>query len=505
MVSVEDREQIRRAYFIEGMSIRAIAERFGHGRRVIRQAIASADPPRYQRQQPPVAPVLGSYKERIEQLLVENEKLPRKQRYTGQQIYKALCKAGYQGGESTVRHYVAEWRKAHKPPQQVFLPLAFEPGQDAQADWGEAIALIAGQRTTVQVFLLRLNYSRAVFVMAFPSQNQESFLEGHVQAFRFFGAVPRRITYDNLKTAVKKILEGHTREEQQTFVACRSHYLFEAFFCTPGQGHEKGGVENGVGYTRRNFLVPPPEVESFQALNAYLLAACQAELERQIKGQPTTIGEALAQERVRLLPLPAHDFLCCTTHAVVPNPYSQVTFQTNRYSVPVRYAGQRLCLRAFPFRIEVLALDQVIARHARCYEREQDIFDPLHYLPLLTQRPGAFDYARPIRQWREQWPAVYEELLAQLRQRWPEGQGIREFVQVLALHCEHPAEQVEQAVRLALEHGCLHAEGVKLCLRQVLTPAHMPQPLDLAGHPELVGIGERPVSLACYDQLLAGG
>jgi transposase len=198
---------------------------------------------------------------------------------------------GYRGAESTVRGYVGQRRRGLRQPQ-VCRPLLFEAGENGQVDWFEAKVIIAGQRLIVHVFLLRLNYSRAAFAMAFPFEKQEVFFEGHVQAFHFLGGAPRRLTYDNLKAAVFRILEGHNRQEQEALVTFRSYYLFKSFYCTPGQGHEKGGVESGVGFSRRNFLVPLPEVDSFEELNAFLRQQCLADMQRRVKGQPTTIQEA---------------------------------------------------------------------------------------------------------------------------------------------------------------------------------------------------------------------
>jgi hypothetical protein len=356
----------------------------------------------------------------------------------------------------------------------------------------------------VQLFTMRLCYSRRLFVMAFPNQKMEAFLEGQVQALRFFEGVPHRISYDNLKTAVKQILVGHQREEQAGFVAFRSHYLFESHFCTPGQGHEKGGVEHGVGYGRRHFLVPLPEVASFEELNALLLAQCLADEARTVHGQAQSIGEAWSDEKGHLLPLPAQDYPCCTTHQVTLTPYSQVIFETNRYSVPVSQGRATLTLRAYPFQIEILNQTEVIARHARCYGHGQDIFDPLHYLPLLAQRPGAFEYAKPLRHWRATWPPVYEQALSQLRSLWPEGRGVREFIQILQLHTQHPASLIEQAVSQALSYGCVPFEGVRLCLNQLLLPSQRPSPLDLEAVQlaRLQQPDSQPVDLQQYDLLL---
>jgi hypothetical protein len=281
--------------------------------------------------------------------------------------------------------------------------------------------------------------------------------------------------------------------------------LFESHFCTPGEGHEKGGVEHSVGFERRNFLVPLPNVASYDELNAHLLACCLADDQRQVTGQPTTIGEAWRIEQPQLRPLPAKDFECCVTDSVSLNPYSQVVFATNHYSVPTDQAYRTLTLKAYPFRVEVLHGEEVIARHPRCYGRGQDILDPLHYLPLLEQRPGAFQHAKPLRRWRADWPPVYEELLARLTAKSQAGQGFREFVRILSLHRAYPAEQVEQAIRLALQCGCAHLDGVTLCLHQLQHPALALPVLDLSHQPQLVGIGTQPLNLGRYDQLLSGG
>jgi transposase len=503
VIKVDEYEVIRRAYFHEDKSIRSIAREYGHGRELVRKAIEYAEPPGYKLKKPRDAPVLGPYKPRIDELLAENKTLPRKQRYTSGKIYDIIMAEGYAGSESGVRTYVAARRKLtlSKPS---YLPLEFDPGQDAQVDWYEAKVWMAGELITVQVFVMRLNYSRAKFVMAFPFQKQEAFMEGHVQAFSFFQGVPYRIAYDNLKTAVLRILKGRNRIEQERFIGFRSYFLFESVFCTPGMANQKGGVESDVGTTRRDFLVPIPTVNSFEELNVYLQQKCLEEMKRRVDRQPTTIGEAFEIESPLLMPLPKGEYLCCVSRPVKANGYSQVTYETNRYSVPTRYAGRSLVLRAFAFRIEVLFMDQMIAEHPRCFGREQDVLDPLHYLTLLEQRPGAFEHAKPIRRWRTQWSASYETLLEQLRQKWPEGRGVREFVRILRLHQDHPAWAVEQAVGQAVEIGCTHYDGVQLCLRQILEPEAMVQALDMVAFPQLAAIGQQPLNLDLYDRLLEG-
>jgi len=501
MIEVDERERIRRAYYLEGKSIRQIAKEMHHSRDTVAKAIRSGEAAEYTSKKPRAAPVLGPYMAQIEELVRENERLPRKQRRTGRKIFEELEADGYRGSESRVRGYIAAVREAEKK-REVYIPLEFDPGGDAQADWGEAKVILNGEEVTVELFLMRLCHSRRLFVMAFPAQKQEAFFEGHVEAFHFFGGVPRRIAYDNLKAAVQRILGGRNRKEQERFILFRSHYLFESQFCTPGQAHEKGRVEKGVGFGRRNYLAAVPSFASFEDLNEHLLASCLADDARQVDRQTVTIGEAWEMERPCLLPLAEKDFECCVSRPVVLNGYSQVQYETNRYSVPTDQAYRNLMVQAYPLRIDILHLDDVIAHHQRCYGRKQDIIDPLHYLPLLEQRPRAFDHAKPIRLWRQRWPSAYQRLLAHLRAKWPDGRGVREFIGILKLHRDHPADQVADAVTEALEYGCGHLDGVQLCLRQLTETQPPATPIDLANWPQLVGVGAQELNLACYDQLL---
>ena len=504
MKTVEEREMIRRAYYLEHKSMRQIADELGMSRNTVRDALDNVSRG-YILHKPRPAPVLGPYMARIDEMLAENVRLPRKQRYTSRRIYKVIRKEGYKGAESSVRRYVGRKRGEQKAVA-TYLPLEFDAGTDAQVDWGEGMVIMGGEGITVELFMMRLCYSRRLFVMAFPFQKQEAFLEGHVRAFHHFGGVPQRLTYDNLTTALLRTLKGRNRKEQETFIAFRSHYLFSSNFCTPRMPHQKGRIEDGVGFGRRNFLVPPPEVDSFHELNAQILESCLEDDSRRIHGQQKTIKEDWEEEKVRLLPLPHRDYACCVTRSVRVNPYSQVEYETNRYSVPVESAFKNLVLRAYPFRIDILHQDQVIATHQRCHGRHQDIIEPLHYLLLLEQRPGAFEHAKPMRRWREQLPPVYEQLLSQLRAKWEGSRGIREFLSILKLHKDYPAQTVQQAVTLALEYGCVHADGVLLCLNQLMNPEIVIPPLDLADHPELeqklMGVGCQSVDLSCYEQLL---
>jgi transposase len=247
MITLEQYEQIRRMYHVEEQSERAIARMLGISRKTVSRALRAEQPPEYTLKRPRPAPVWGPYQARLDALLAENAHLPKKQRYTAHKLFEVLQAEGYSGSESSVQMYGVRWRKTYKRPV-TFLPLEFDPGQDAQADWGEAQVILAGIQQTVQVFVMHLSYSRRTFVMCFPAQKQEAFLYGHVCAFEHFGGVPHPISYDNLAAAVKPLIEGRVREEQRAFVAFRSHYLFASHFCTPAaSGMRKEALRGRLG------------------------------------------------------------------------------------------------------------------------------------------------------------------------------------------------------------------------------------------------------------------
>ena len=503
MITVEEREAIRRAYYLEGKSKRQIAREHNHSRKTVDKAVDNQPPQPYRLTKAKPSPVFGPYRARADELLAENAHLPPKQHYTGHKLYELLQAEGYQGSEARVRLHVTQWNKAHHAPA-LFLPLSFEPGQDAQVDWGEAIAVIGGVRQTVQVFVMWLSYSRRRFVMAFPSQKQESFFYGHVCAFEHFRGVPWRISYDNLSTAVRLMAEGKVRREHRQFIAFRSYYLFESHFCQPEAGWEKGGVEASVGFSRRNFLVPIPEVASFEELNLQLLAACLKDDQRRVSRQTETIGQMWERERSLLRGLPPYAYDCCVTTSARLNGYSLVTYETNRYSAPVNRAKRDVIVKAYPFHLDILDGTTLLARHPRSYAREQDIFEPLHYLPMLEQRPGAFDYARPMRQWRKDWPESYHQMLRVLREKWPEGgRGVQEFVRVLRLHEQYPAHQVQQAIEQALAYGCPHLDGVLHCLQHLNEePAAALRSLE-GESASWQAVGSQPIDLQQYERLLS--
>ena len=456
MIQVDEKENIRRLYFIKRHSIREISVELRRSRQTVRRAIADGSVPQYHLTVSKPSPMMGPYLDIIKGWLEADKGQSVKQRHTAHRIYmRLISEHGFTGAERTVRMHVSKLRPNFA---EMSIPLEFDPGADAQCDWGEADVTIDGVLTTVQVFCMKLSYSGKPFVMAFPTHRQEAFFEGHRQAFGWYEGVPGRIGYDNMTTAVRKILRGRNRIEQNGFIALRSHYLFDSHFSTPAHPQEQGRVESLVGYMRRNYFVPVPQVASFEQLNQMLLKRLQEDDGRTVDGQEKTIGAAWQEEKPKLLPLPRFSFRCCVSRQVGANHLSLVTFDGHRYSVPVEYGFSRLTLHAYAWRIDIACGDRVIATHERRYGKAADAMEIEHYLPLLVKRPGAFPYAKPVRQWKM--PEIYRQFYEALSCNH-DGDGVREFLQVLTLGRHYGRETMEQAMGQALAEHRVDSERIR--------------------------------------------
>jgi transposase len=505
---VELFERIRRDREREGLSIRELARRHGVHRRAVRQALASPVPPPRKRPDGRQAPKLGPYRPLIDSWLVADREAPRKQRHTAKRIWQRLLdEYGADVAETTVRQYVRRRRRElGEPPEEAFVPQVYEPGQEAEVDWGEAVVELAGLRRTVQLFLMRACYSGATFCMAFERQTQQAFLEAHVEAFRFFGGVFALVRYDNLRSAVRQVLRGRRRAEQDRFVALRSHYLYESAFTLAGRqgAHEKGGVEGELGRFRRSHLVPVPKVASLAELNRLLWDACLDDFGRTIRGRQETVGEALRVEARALRQPPFEDYDASERATPRVDAKALVTIRQNRYSVPVSLVGRRLEAQIGAREIVVFHEHRPVARHPRLYGRYQTSARLDHYLELLRIKPGALKGSLPLRQERERgrWPDCFDELWAGIEARYGASEAARQMVDVLLLVSEHGAEQVSLAVRGALAAGALDGRAVALLCRR--RERSTPEPLsDLPERLRTLAARPEP-STAAYDELRGG-
>lgn len=344
--------------------------------------------------------------------------------------------------------------------KQVFIPLEPSIGQEAEIDWGRCIAILNGETVRLKLFCMRSKYSGKHFVRCYPCERQQAFFDAHIQAFSYFGGVFPVLIYDNLTTAVQKVLKGKNRVYQKGYAKFQAYYSFSPRFCNPGQGHEKGGVEGLVGYARRNYMVPIPEADSLEHLNEMLLEECLAYGDHRVNGRDQSVTELYEHEKSHLLSLPAVAFSNILTAEGKSDKYSTIIIDKNHYSVPIRYAYLKVRAVLSVDRIDIFYGSKKIAAHDRLYNNNQWQLDPAHYLELIQQRPQAFDSARPIKQWRSNWPTCYEKLLLRFCSKQGNTKGTRDFINVLILHRDHNKEEIKESIEKALMAGISTSHAV---------------------------------------------
>jgi hypothetical protein len=334
-------------------------------------------------------------------------------------------------------------------------------------------------------------------VIAYPAETTEAFCDGHVKAFEFFGGVPRSILYDNTRIAVARILGDGTRQRTKTFSELQSHYLFQDRFGRPGKGNDKGKVEGLVGFARRNFMVPLPTFDCFEALNADLAERCRKRLAERLRGHSETIGARLERDFDALRkPLPP-PYDACEKVPTSVSSLSLVRYRGNDYSVPTEFGHREVIVRGYVHEVVIACGTEVIARHPRSYEREDFIFDPLHYLALIEQKINALDQAAPLAGW--QLPDEFATLRRLLEARMGKP-GKREFVQVLRLMETFRIGDVAAAVREGIDRGAVGFDAIKHLL--LCRIERRPPRLDLSTYPYLPRATVKTTSARDYMGLL---
>jgi len=454
VITVDMYKEVRQRW-LNGESQRSISRNLHISRNTVKKYCEGSNVPWERKEYSPRTPSIltPEIKACIQAWLKSDEEVGnRKQHHTAKRIYDRLQnEMGFTGGESTVRAYVQSLKNK---PQEAFVPLAFDPGEAIQIDWGEASIWLDGNKKTVNLFCARLCFSDAPFVIAYRRQNMESFLDALNQTVLYFGGTPRRVIFDNAKVAVKDGFGANARATER-YAKLAAHYGFEPVFCNIASGNEKGLVEGLVGFSRRNFCVPVPRVNTMEELNQKLKSACKDYLSHTVRGKPASVGEMFQAEQAKLYPLPPYRFDVgrCTEGKV--SPYSTVRFDTNAYSVPVAYSGFSVSVKAYPEHIEIFRDGEVIAKHQRCFDRNESIYSLEHYLPLLERKGRAIFQAKPVRNnvppyfldWLQRQKLTPKELVSLLKMSLEVG--FDEVMERRQLADSMNAEPLEDVVQVA--------------------------------------------------------
>jgi transposase len=494
MLGVETIGKVRLA-LAKGESIHSVAKKYRMSRNTVRKIARTGQTEFEYAKRESRRPALGSYLERLGEIMEQEAELPSKSRRTAKKIYEQLQREGYEGGYDAVRRYIRGWKEEHRSKKDAFIPLMFGKGEAFQFDWSEETVELGGNLRRVNVAQVRLCYSRMRFCMAFPRQELAMLMEAHIRAHEFFGGLCERGIYDNPKTIVQKIGKGKEREYNGRFLQMASHYLFEPCACTPSSGWEKGQVENQVGVNRRSVFVPCLKFENYEELNAHLREEMiiEAHNSRHPEFMERSVYEVYEEEK-GYLRRQVMDFGGYVTEEHRAETQCLVRFDNNRYSVPCEYAGKGVSVRIYAGRVELAWEGKVVCEHKRCFERGRYILNPLHYLPLLERKPGALRNGRPFVEWElpESIRKVWEYL-----KRYPDWD--RQMSKILSAIPIYGMEAVGVACETALEGGAA-SESVVLNHLTRLTEEGSEETVTV---PEKLKLKEEPrADCGVYDRLL---
>lgn len=500
MIDVALLSVIRRWYFREGKSIHEIVRRTGLSRNTVRKYLRSniVEPSYSNRNH---QSKLDSYSKTLSQWLAREARRHRKQRRCVKQLYHDLAALGYTGSYDRVAAFARHWRDQQRQAAQqsgkgTYVPLIFQPGEAFQFDWSEDYVFINGQSTKLQIAQFKLSHSRAFYLRAYLTQTHEMLFDAHNHAFRVFGGVPQRGIYDNMKTAVDKVGRGKQRVVNARFNALVSHYLFEADFCNPAAGWEKGQIEKNVRDSRYRLWHQAPKFRDLAAVNAWLEQRCQALWhEIQHPQSQCTIAALWAEEQPLLMAISApFDGYVALTKRVSST--CLINIERNRYSVPASFANRPVSVHVYAAELVIVAEGHVVARHDRVFSRDHNvhgktIYDWRHYLAVIQRKPGALRNGAPF----NELPDSFKQLQSRLLKRIG---GDREMADILALVLHHDEHLVEQAIRMALACGECSKQHVLNCLSRLLDP---PRPVSVEPPSRLRLVTEPIADLNRYDNL----
>ena len=486
-------EYIKHLYEVEGKSLREIAKTLRMNFRTVQKYAYRNDwsPPVKPMTDPTSYPVLGSYIAIIDAWLEQDEREPRKQRHTIRRIHNRLQEEhGFSGSYSSLKQYVSRKKEQMQKHKESFLPLAHPPGH-TQVDFGD-FKYYDSAHTACEghALIVSFPYSNSGWMQVFPSENQECLLTGLKRIFYHIGGVPARLRCDNMSTAVVQILEGAERIITDGFYRFMLHHRFKTDFCTPGKGNEKGSVENKVGYTRRNMLVPVPVITDFDAFNEELLKRCDADHEREHYERGLQIRELWEEEKKHLLALPEHEYEVFRYEALAVSKTGFILIDTNKYGLSPELSGKIVQAKIYFDKIEVFYDHCFLKTFRRSYGKNGEACDWKDYLPVLVKKPGATEHTRFF----DQMPKLWQTYLRSVRG------GERKSALLLLSEIVRDGNEAlcDEALELASEHGKLDAENIRQCYLFISRAENYPPPLKLATNPP--SLNYRP-DLTVYDNL----
>ncbi len=487
--------RVRRAFHVQGWSMKRIARELHVSRNTVRKILRTDETDfTYEREHQPM-PRIGPWQAEVDRFLAANEGKPSRERLTMIRIYEEVRALGYEGSYDAVRRYAKTWSKARgSAAAEAYVPLYYAPGEAYQFDWSHEIVLIGGVTTTVKVAHVRLCHSRMMFARAYMRESQEMVFDAHERAFAFFKGACTRGIYDNMKTAVEAVFIGKERLYNRRFLQMCSHYLVQPVACTPASGWEKGQVENQVGLVRERFFTPRLRVKSLDELNVWLLDKCiaYAKAHKHPERSDQMIWQMFEAERATLVPYvgPFDGF-----HSV-PASVSKmclVRFDNNKYSVISTAVGRPVEVHAYAEKIVIRQNGVVVAEHPRCFGRNETVYDPWHYVPVLARKPGALRNGAPFQNW------VLPAAMAGVRRKLKSvSDGDRQMVAILGCVAGDGIVAVEAACQEALVQGVFSAPVIINILAR--SRDHTPPPLLLT--PTALRLTHEPVAdCARYDSL----
>lgn len=494
---MESAAKIRRLVISGERSMRSLSRETGLSRNTVKKYATDPSPPRYRRSGAPVRHKLQGYEDRLHEMWSQDQQRARRERRTALKLYEQLVVEGYTGSYSPVCRYIKFLRESDPSYSNAFIPLLFKSGDALQFDWSEEVIVLGGVERRIKVAHFRLCYSRKSFVIAYPNESQEMVLDAFARALDFYGGVPRRVIIDNPKTMVTYVSRSKDRIFHPRFMALMNHYAIEPVACTPASGWEKGQIENQVQNIRRWLFTPKLKFDDLDSLNDWLRQGCVDLSARPHPDQKhRTIAKVFDEERVVLRPL-GQGFDGYVERATRVRSTCLVQYDSNRYSVPSDYAGKAISLRAYANRIVVVANNNIIAEHKRCFARNVSVFEPWHYVSLLSRKPGALRNGAPFEQW--QLPAA----MTQIKDHYMTVTGgDRDFVTLLLLVQEHGIELIDMACELALEQKTIRLPAVINLMYQLIEPVIEPLPAPHT-YPQLTKLPE--ANCKRYEMLYARG